>query len=250
MISLFYGRLLESELGRRPMLEESSSIDIRSMDHPPERQSFCQLFLPVNGTLQTSQTFLPPVLEISRSAARHFLQSFTKVSAYSIPWLFTSACYYYSITKAELVAKKKNNSTNPPLLWAVEVAASVITQMCLYLLSILHSSPMLDSQAFRSLYFRQLSRQYQWHICLHYTRRPMSTDHTSDVCISFCTCTPNKAQTSNLTTYRKASPKSIPCSQIVSSVGFLLKPPQAKAFVTCVSSCNQRSGSEMPRTLP
>jgi hypothetical protein len=66
-------------------------------------------------------------LEISSSAARYFLQSFTKVSAYSIPWLFTSACYYYSITKEESAAKKKNNSTNQALLWAVEVSADVIT---------------------------------------------------------------------------------------------------------------------------
>lgn len=134
--------------------------------------------------------------------------------------------------KKQLLAKKKKIAQIQQLLSGQLRCLSL--HRCLYLLCITLVSCLSHRLAGHCISDKDIN------ICHQYTRRPMSTDHTSDVCKSFCTCiAPNKAPTSNLTTViekKPASPKSIPCSPIVSSVGLLASPSKSicKSCVCCL----------------
>ena len=107
MISDFYkGQLLQSELWIREdqhlLMIPAGTIQLYA------RASVRYSFL-VNGTLQTSQTFQPPLSDFSRSAIYSFCQGlciFNTMAIYICLLISFNYNYYHSITKKRLLAKK------------------------------------------------------------------------------------------------------------------------------------------------
>ena len=222
MISHFFGRLLEPELGST----ENTNASVILIVYAP-------LTIQLNARASVRYSF--PLMELSRRprhSCPHFRKFLDLLLDFLCPLLPRSLHIQYHgylhllviIQLQKTVASKEKEIAQIQQLLSGQLRCLSLHR-CLYLLCITLVSCLSHRLAGHCISDKDIN------ICHQYTRRPMSTDHTSDVCKSFCTCiAPNKAPTSNLTTViekKPASPKSIPCSPIVSSVGLLASPSKS-----------------------